>query len=249
MSKLRLTALLLATVVVACLGGALATLSLSVPAGASTSAKALLTASLAAADKESSVHYVVYSSAGSHSIVLTASASADQGTQSIVVRADKKTGHVNGRLVGGNVYFEGDSFGLSEYLGMPASLAPKYAGKWIVFTSKDASFSKVAEAFQLTTALSQISIRAPLSIGSHTTIDGTKAVNVNGVTSSLSSKGKSGPATLAVATGKAPLPVRFRGRGSQSLGKAFGQVNFSDWGQTFSVTAPSSAIPATSITG
>ena len=115
-----------------------------------------------------------------------ADASSTKGNQTIVLRVGLHVGHVNGRLVGGNVYFEGDQYGLTQYLGMPSSLAPKYTGKWIVWTSSDSTYSRVEQDFQLSTALGQISMKAPLSIGGRTSVTGTSALNLNGTTSSLS---------------------------------------------------------------
>lgn len=241
--------LLTAAALAAGLGSSLAVLP-TPPAGASSrSATALLKASLAAGAKQSAVHYVVVSSAGNHSVNLVADASSTKGNQTIVLREGSHVGHVNGRLVGGNVYFEGDQYGLTQYLGMPSSLAPKYAGKWIVWTSSDSTYSWVEQDFQLSTALGQISMKAPLSIGGRTSVNGTSALNLNGTTSSLSEKGKSGPATLAVAASKTPLPLRFTGKGKEQLGKAYGTVTFSKWGETISVTAPTNAIPVSSIVG
>ena len=231
---------------------AVVTLVTALPAlaGASTQApQSLVNASLAAAGKQSSVHYTVFSSAGTRSITLTADVSSNKGQQAIVLRKGKQVGHVNGRLVGGNVYFEGDVYGLTSYLGMPTSLAPKYSGKWIEFTSKESGFSSVSKAFQLSTALSQISIKAPMSISGHSTVNGTSTVNVKGVTTSLSSKGKSGAATLSVSASKSQLPVRFVGLGKQSLGKAYGRVDFSKWGESFTVATPTGAVQASSIAG
>lgn len=231
------------------LGASLSALPVVSAGATSPSASALVKASLDAGSKQSSVHYVVHSAAGKQSVSLVADASQTKGNQSIVLRDGSKTGHVSGRLVNGSVYFEGDATGLTSYLGMPASLAPKYVDKWIVWTSSDPSYSSVAKNFQVATAIGQISLKAPMSIGRRATVNGTPSVNIVGTTSSLSAKGKKGPATLAVSTSKTHLPVRFAGRGNQKAGKASGTVTFSKWNQDFSVTAPTGAIPVATITG
>jgi uncharacterized OsmC-like protein len=213
----------------------------------STAPKTLLAASLAAAGTQTSVHYVATSSVGTRSLEITADASTTAGTQSIVLREGKTTGHVTGRFVDKIVYFRGDTVGLEDYLGMPATLAPKYNGQWISFSSTTKDYSSIAKSLTLSAAIAQISVSAPLTGGGHTIVDGKAAVGLRGTTTALSSKGKKGSATLYVSAKGSPLPVAYRGTGKQKKQKETGTVTFSRWGETVSPAVPAKSVAASTI--
>jgi hypothetical protein len=216
-------------------------------ASAATAPPALVAASLTAAGKESAVHFDAYSQRGKESIAIVADAATSTGRQSVTIRKGKSTGHVQSRLVGGDAYFEGDSYGLTAYLGMPSTLAPKYAGKWIVFTPSDQSFSQIEQNFTVGTAVGEIQISKPMAIASHAAVDGTSAITVKGTTKALSTNGKSGPASLSVKKSRSPLPVRFIGHSGPGGTKTYGRIDYSHWGSAFTVAKPTGAIPASAI--
>jgi len=218
-------------------------------ASSSSTPKSLLSASLKAAEKESSVHFVATSAVGTRSITITADASTTAGSQVIILHEGKKTGHVTGRYVGKSVYFQGDTIGLEDYLGMPTTLAPKYSGKWISFGSSTTDYASIAKSMTLSAAVAQISVKAPITGGAHTTVDGQAAVSVVGTTTTLSSKGKKGTATLYVAAKGSPLPISYLGTGKQKKQSETGKVTFSKWGEKVSPSAPYNAVPASSISG
>lgn len=227
--------------------GAATTTTTTATAQATLTPKALLAASLKAANAQPSVHFVATSTVGTRSITITADAAAATGSQVIVLREDKKTGHVTGRYVGSTVYFRGNTVGLEDYLGMPTTLAPKYSGKWISFGSSTEDYSSIAKSMTISAAVAQISVKAPITGGGHATVGGQAAVGVRGTTTTLSSKGKKGKATLYVAATGSPLPIRYNGTGKQKKQKETGQVTFSKWGETVNPTAPAGAVPASSI--
>ncbi len=218
------------------------------PAGAATlTPKATVTASLAAANKQQSVHYNATSKAGTQSITLTADAGVSSGQQIVVVKKGKTTGHIQARYVTSGVYFKGDVYGLEAYLGMPASLAPTYAGKWIVFTSTDTDYAQITKALTLSAAVAQISMTGPYTSGGTTTAGGKAASAVKAFTSTLSSAGKKGPATVYIAAKGTPLPIKFTGAGTESGKKTTGVVSYSKWNETINLVTPTGAIPASSI--
>ena len=211
-------------------------------------AQSLLNSSLAAAGRQSSVHFVATSTVATRSIKIVANAGPKAGTQAVTIRVSRRTGTVTGRYVAGAVYFRGDTVGLESYLGMPASIAPTYAGRWISFTSSDQGYGSIAESMTLKAAVAQISVAAPITVGGQTTVGGTPAKSVRGTTTALSSKGHRGSATLYVAATGSPLPLVYQGSGMQSKQKETGKVVFSRWGRSVSPVAPSGAVPASSIT-
>ena len=233
-------------VAVALGAGALTTLS-ALPAGAATSsAQSQVTAALAAANSQKTVHYVATSTYSTRSIVITGDVSATEGQQQVVLHYGKNVGHMTNLLVGSAVYFKGDAYGLTAYLGLPSSLAPTYAGKWISVTSSSQGYSSIAQSLTLSSAVDQISIKGPYKQASVST-GGQKATALVGLTSSLSTGKKVGPATLFLTQATTPLPIRFVGIGHQSKGTAHGQVSHSNWNEPLNFTAPTGAIPASSI--
>lgn len=218
-------------------------------AAPSSTPKSLLAASLKAAGKEPSVHFVATSAVGTRSITITGDASAGAGSQVIILHEGKQTGHVTGRYVDKAVYFRGNTIGLEDYLGMPTTLAPKYSDKWISFGSSTPDYSSIAKSMTLSAAVAQISVKAPVTSGVHSTVDGQAAVSVLGTTTTLSSKGKKGTATLYVAAKGSPLPISYLGTGKQKKQSETGKVTFSKWGEKVSPSAPPNAVPASSISG
>jgi len=111
-------------VAVALGAGALTTLS-ALPAGAATSsAQSQVTAALAAANSQKTVHYVATSTYSTRSIVITGDVSATEGQQQVVLHYGKNVGHMTNLLVGSAVYFKGDAYGLTAYLGLPLLARP-----------------------------------------------------------------------------------------------------------------------------
>jgi hypothetical protein len=128
---------------------------------------------------------------------------------------------------------------------MSATSAPKYANKWIVFPPSSQSFSQISGEFTLHGAVTDIALGAPLSLGGHSTVDRTPALVVKGTTST----GQTGsPAQLYVAAGPRPLPVRFVVHDPTAKSNDYGQLDFSRWGEKFSVPVPAKAIPSSSVT-
>lgn len=213
------------------------------------SAQALLSASLDAARAQRSVHYVATSTVGSESIRITADTANTAASQALVLHVGKATGHVTGRLVDKAAYFRGNAVGLEDYLGVPATVAPKYAGQWIEFNSSAKSYSDITKSMSLTSAVNQISVDAPLTAGPKTSSSGRSAVSVRGTTTSLSSTGNQGTAVLYLSATGSPLPITYRGTGKQKTGAETGTITFSKWGEKVNPEVPAKSVPSSSITG
>jgi hypothetical protein len=253
--KRRLPTAAALTVVVAVVLGApalagAATATTTTASGTATSrpstAKQLVAAVEAAAKAQTSVHFLAKSSLEGRTVTITASTSATNGTQVIVLHNGKSVGHMSGRLVNKIVYFKGDTYGLEEYLGMPATLAPKYSEKWIFFSPATKDYSAIEKSMTLDAAVSQISLSGPYATGT-STVAGQAAETVTGTTASLSSKGNKGKATLYVAASGTPLPIRYVGKGKQKKQKETGTVTFSNWGKKVNPVTPQGAVAASSI--
>lgn len=225
-----------------------ASLAGAVPAGAATRPAALVAASKVAAAKQSSVHYAAASSLGTQSITIVADVGHSSGTETIRLHRTGQTGLVSARYDGKAAYFKGNANGLTGYLGMPSSLASTYAGKWIAFRPSDKSYSAIAQSLTISAAIAQISINPPLTSSAGPKVGNASTVVVHGTTTSLSSSGSKGPATLSIRSNATPLPVTFTGTGRQSGKTEKGQVVFSRWNEPVKVVAPSSSVNASTIT-
>ena len=217
------------------------------PATAGTAARNLVTMSIAAAKAKGSVHYVERAAAGKQSLSVVGDVSANKGQQTVTIRDGSATGHVVGRWSGHKVYFRADATGLSYYLGMSNALARKYAQRWIVFSPADVNFAQTASQFTVAGPVAEIILTGRLSVLGTSTVDGSTVVTVKGRTTALSSAGRSGTGTLYLAADGTALPVRFVARGNHASRGSTGQIDFSRWGETVNVRAPSRAVPAAAV--
>jgi hypothetical protein len=224
--------------------GAATTTSTTTTATRPANAKALLAASLAAARSQRTVHFSATSTVGSESITIVADVAPTKGQEAITVTSGGHTGHVSARLVKKVAYFRGDAAGLERYLGLPSTLASKYANRWISFEPSDQYYKTVSQAMTISSAVGQISVKAPVSTGPTSTVNGAAAIGITGTTTSLGSKG---PAVLYVPAQGSLLPLRYTGQGKEQKKKATGQVDFSNWGESFSVVAPAKVVRSSSV--
>jgi hypothetical protein len=218
------------------------------PAAAATSPAALVTASQAAAAKQQSVRFAASSSLGSDSITIVADVARSAGLETVRIRHSSQVGLVSARYTGKAVYFKGNVNGLVGYMGMPSALATKYAGRWIAFTPTQKNYAAIAHSMTLPAAVAQVSIDPPFTTSAGPKVGNLSTVVVHGTTTSLSSSGGKGSATLSIRSQGTPLPVRFVGKGTQSGGTESGQVVFSRWGEPVNVATPSPSVNASTIT-
>jgi hypothetical protein len=213
---------------------------------ASKNASQVLSSSKAAADGESSFHYVAISKYPGQTVTITGDVSASEGHQTIVNDRDGEIGHVSVSLVGGSAYFEGDEPGLANFMGLPPTLAATYEGRWISLTQADKEFSTVAAGLTTSSALGQVRISKPLSLGGTSQKMGHPALAIRG-TDSGTPAGSTKRVTIAVrlyvsSTGK-PLPVVYSASGTVNKKTHSQSVSFSGWGVHVNVTTPSGSIP------
>ncbi len=213
---------------------------------ASTPATAQLRAALAAARAEPSVHFTTSTTLGARNYTVVGDAGHKLGVQTVTVTNGTKTGHVKVRLVHSDFYIEGDTYGLTTYVGMPSNLATEYKNRWIAFGPSTPDFSAIEKSMTVTAAIGQISLDGPLTMTT-STVAGAPVVVLSGTTTSLSSKGHTGPATLVVAGNGSNLPVSFTGQGKDGTSVARGSIAYSDWGEKLTVTRPANPVPSSKV--
>jgi hypothetical protein len=221
--------------------------------GASSARQAagLLRSSLAAAETAGSFHYQSSSTSSSPTNPVTqltvGDAGASQGTQVITI-----SGHSFDVLVAGpTAYFKGDAFSTADSLDVPDTVAEACAGKWISLVSGDSPYRSVEVAVTTSSALEEnVAFRARSELGPSST-GGVEVMGLRGPLTPVDGQHARGTATLFVTAGGRHLPVRYveqgtLGSGADATRLAF-SMSFSSWGEPVRVTAPSGAVPFSSL--
>lgn len=244
-----------AACVVAALAAIGAGLGLSLGSGAgSTRAAAgrLLRSSLAAAGQAGSFHYVSTStSASSTAPTVTqrtvGDAGSNGGTQAITLSGDTFSVVV----LGTTAYFRGDGPAMALNLGIPATVAQTYAGKWISLVAGDGPYQSVQVAVTAASALQQnVTFTAHDELPA-STMAGRRVIALRGPMAAVAGQAAHGTATLYVSASGRHLPVRYVERGTLGAGSGRSaldfSITFSAWGEPVSVSAPPGAIPFSSL--
>jgi hypothetical protein len=142
-------------------------------------------------------------------------------------------------------YGKGDAKFLETQLSLTAGQAAKHVGQWISIPSSSPSFASFTGGLTLSSVTWGAKLVAPLRLTKSATVDGKRVVGVSGWAPDFT-KGKVTD-TLYVATAAPNLPVELVQHGTAN-GYTFAATDpFLGWGEAVSVTAPSKAIPLSSI--
>jgi hypothetical protein len=197
-----------------------------------------LSASSAAARKEGSAHYVLTAQQGSQSQTISGDASATEGEQSVT----QGTQHIEVIYVGGVAYVQGNAGGLSSAMGLSATVAATYAGKWIAVHSTDSLFKAIVQAVTLASTLAQLNPSGTLSITAPMTVAGRQAVGIRGGLPKGTQTGVTGSTTLYVAVNDPTVPLKFTGQASSGSQHVLDTGTFTNWGKALQLSAPAGAV-------
>jgi hypothetical protein len=233
-------------------GTALATFSLvgvSLPSGSASAAQhspasQLLSDSLNAIDQAGSMHFVDKTTVNGTSETLEGAISAPTAGETLTSTAPLQV-----ELIGGSIYVIGNAQALEQSLEITATQAQPYVNKWILVETSDAPFQLLAQNL---TIGSTINVFTPgqkgLKIGKMQKLGGMKALPITGIAINAP-KGTSSSATLFVSPKAPHLPLG----GSLVLVNKSGKLSevavFNDWGSKVNLTAPTGAIPFSTILG
>jgi len=209
------------TVVLCALGLAASALAAVTPAQ-------LVTRSLAAADKQRSVHYVSVSSFGQARVTMVCDAALDRGIQRITYTKGGATGHVVVAMVGRALAIRGDKTALTAYMGFSSQLAAQIAGSWVAVPTTAKGYATIAEAVELGSAISDLAIPGPVTRLAASTRSGRR---VNAARGNITRNGVTVVATLYMRASGAPLPVAQVSR----QGSSTATVTFSRWNETVTI--------------
>jgi hypothetical protein len=203
----------------------------------------ILTAATAAARKAASAHYVLSAVQGKTSQTISGDSSPLEAQQSVSLG----TQHIDVIYVGGVTYVKGNAAGLTADMGFATAVATNFANKWIAVHSKDAPFKSIVAAVTLTGTLGQLNPTGNLSLTQPTTIAGRQAIGVKGGLPGPSQTGVTGSATLYVAASRPTVPLKLTGTANQGTQHVKETGTFSDWGKALHLTAPTGAVPFSSV--
>ncbi len=144
-------------------------------------------------------------------------------------------------VTGGTAFVQGNSKAVTSYLGFAASEATALANRWISIQPTEQPYPAVSLGVSLSSALGEVSLTGKLSETLQTTKAGQAVIGIQGT--SASPDGVRSPATLYIATGS-DLPVEFDTSPAANTSE---QVNFSNWGNPVSVSAPTGAVAYSAI--
>lgn len=234
-----LVALLGLTVAAAACGGS------GSPAGAlegKTPAQ-ILTAGIKAAEAQTSVHYVLQASGQSQSQTITGDAGRNEGIQTVQTGSDQ----VEVEVVGDKAYLQGNAGGLEHTIGLPSAAASQYAGRWISVSPSDTLYGPITQAVTLHGIFTQLTPSGSLVESTPGLVSGHEVIGVRGGLPGTTQGGVTGDAVLYVSTASATLPVGFTGQATSANKKVTDVGTFAHWGEALHLTAPSGAVPYSSI--
>ena len=153
-------------------------------------------------------------------------------------------GHLDVIVIGTALYLRGDTAGLTAALDIAPAEAGRYANMWISIPTGDGIYANAAEGVTIPSVLSQVALSGPIQIGAPTELNGTAVVGLSG--QSPGPDGGTSAETLYVSTGANPLPVEVTDAASD--GSTL-KATFSQCGVAVLITAPTGAIPISTIPG
>lgn len=134
----------------------------------------VLSAALAAANKLGGVHYVLQTSTATQKETVTGDAARSEGAQYVVNGSDQMVI----QLIGTSAFVRGNAGGLQDTIGLPSTVASRYAGKWISFRTTDSLYQSVVQAVTLKNVLAHLTPTGSLIESSPGTVAGHTVVGV-----------------------------------------------------------------------
>jgi hypothetical protein len=214
---------------------------------AGKSATAVLSMSIKAYHRQTTVSFVTKTVAGKTSTVqvgaigkTAASESLRSATQPVIQAV----------LVDGTAYLRAGSQFLEQQLSMSTAQATAHSGQWISFQKGNPGFSSIAQSLSAGEAIVQFVPEEPhLRVAGATTFGGQSAVAVTGSPATSAPAGTTATVTFFVATTAPYLPLgatvqvtNDNGHNIERVASVYGKYN-----QKVDPKAPTGAIPITSL--
>ena len=214
------------------------------PTNPASTARSVLNQAIAAGTAAGSFHYVEQSTGGGPAETIAGDAAPNGGSQTITQGSDQ----FDLRLVNGAVYFKGNASAMADQLGAPTAIATKDAGRWVsVPKSTGSLYSGFAVGITAKSNLSQINDTVePLTVTTVGSGSGARTVVLGHM--KIGTSGTAGT-TRVVLNAATHLPENVSGNASVPNAGVTETVqwSFDHWHQHVSVSAPSGALPYSSL--
>ncbi len=204
----------------------------------------ILSAGLAAAEAQSSVHYVIKATSQNQTQTVSGDAARSSGQQSVVSGTDAVDVVL---LPTGAAFVRGNTGGLVHTVGIAATVAPRFADKWISVAPTDTLYRVVTQLITLRGILTQLTPSGTLQASTPGMVAGHEVIGVRGGLPGTATRGVTGNAILYVSTSNPTLPIGFSGQAQNASNKVDDAGAFTHWGETLHLTAPSPTVPFSSI--
>ncbi len=205
--------------------------------------KQILSTAVAAATKSGSVHFQLLGKQAGKTESITGDSSNTYGLEIISAGAV----NIQAEVIGKGAYVEGNSGGLQSQMGLSATNAATYAGKWISIASTDAPFSSITKAVRLAGTLGELKPSGKLTLTSATTKASQSVIGVHGGLPGGATNGTTGSAVLYVSTAQPNVPIVFQVTESSSGTKESDVGTFTKWGQPLHLVAPTNTVAYASL--
>ena len=153
-------------------------------------------------------------------------------------------GSISILVIGGISYVKGNADGLEELAGLDSSQAAEAAGQWIEFSTDNAAFAPVVEGVRSTDIAKELALKAPLSLGHASTLDG-EAVDAIDGTQTFGKKSQH--VVLYVRAKGTHVPVEEDSVNAKGQHTDAEHIVYSKWGEQVRPEAPKATISVGSI--
>ena len=215
---------------------------------AGKSATAILSLSVKAYHRQSSVTFATKTIAGKASTLQTGATSKDAASESV---SSSKLPVLQAVLVGGTVYLRAGSQFLEQQLGLSTAQAAAHSGQWISFQKGDPGFSTISQSLSAGEAIVSFVPEEPhLRVAGAVTFQHQSAVAVTGSPASAPAAGTVATVTLFVSTTAPYLPLGATVQVNQNTGQSIERIAsvYGKYNKKVDPKAPTGSIPITSLT-
>lgn len=217
------------------------------PTSPTAVARALLTKSIAAATSAGTFHYVELSTSGGGPNDITGNAGPNDGSQVITQHGASGIDAFDLRLVKDVVYFRGNKAAVIDQLGVPTTKAPSDVNRWVSIHKGESPYATFADGITTRSNLAQLSTTFVARASAPTPGSTPPATRIMGGLYDGKDHPPIGTAEVMITTSSS-LPQSLSAQAVAGNGAHLSlSWQFSHWHEQVKVTAPSRAVPYSSL--